>query len=547
MTAQQTDFDFIVIGSGFGGAVSALRLAEKGYSVAVLEMGKRVEDEDYPKSSWQIHKFLWMPKLMLHGIFQMTWLKDVLVFHGAGVGGGSLVYANTLLIPPAAAFRDPRWPTDEDWGAKLGPYYELAKFMLGATEAKNTYPADELLRQVVEEKTGTECIAHRNTVGVYFGESGVMTDDPYYGGEGPSRTGCIECGACMIGCRYNAKNTLDKNYLYLAENRGVQIVPETRVVDLRPAEGGGYVLDTVRSTALFWKAPRAFTARNVVVSASVLGSVGLLSRCKERGSLPRLSDRLGDYVRTNNEAILAVTANDTTVDYGKGIAITSGVFPDENTHVEIVRYGRYGNSMRWLFTLMTGAGAPWPRWLRLLGNIARHPVRFLKSLSPVRWSQRTSIVLVMQPLSSHLRLRLRNTIFGKRLDTEQAEGQEVPKFIPIANEVTQRLADKMGGMPQSLTLEAVGNTSSTAHILGGVTMGRSPEEGVCDEYGRVFGYENLYIADGSIVPANLGVNPSLTITALAEYVMSNIPAKPGAEQKPAPRPEPKKSLAEAPN
>ena len=530
------DYDYIVIGSGFGGSVSALRLAEKGYSVAVLEMGKRFNAEDFPKTTWQIHKHLWMPKFLLHGFFQMTWLKDVLIFHGAGVGGGSLVYANTLLVPPSKAFTDLRWPDDDPWEQKLAPYYDLAKYMLGAVEAKNIYPSDEALRELVDEDMGRACTFQKHTVGVYFGQGGKTVEDPYFGGEGPERTGCIECGACMIGCRYNAKNTLDKNYLHLAENRGVTIIPEARVTDIKPIEGGGYTIETEQSTKLFNKKRRTFRAGGAVVSASVLGTVNLLARCKERGSLPNISERLGDYVRTNNEAILSVTSKTNDVDYGRGIAITSGVHPDEHTHIEMVRYGSGADSMMGLMTLLTGAGKPWPRWMRLLGNIARHPLQFLKTFYPFGWSRKTSIVLVMQPITSHLKLRLKNKLWGRNLDTELTPGQDVPKYMPLANEITSKLADKMNGTPHSLTLEVIGNTCSTAHILGGATMGRSPEEGVCDNKGRVYGYENLYVADGSIVPANLGVNPSLTITALSEYVMSHVPEKEGAEVKPAPRP-----------
>jgi cholesterol oxidase len=540
--SENYDYDYIVIGSGFGGSVSALRLAEKGYSVAVLEMGKRFGVDDFPKTTWQIHKHLWMPKFLLHGFFQMTWLKDVLIFHGAGVGGGSLVYANTLLVPPTEAFSDPRWPDDDSWEEKLAPHYDMAKFMLGATVAKNIYPSDEALRDLVDGDMGRGCTFKKHTVGVYFGKGGATEADPYFGGEGPERTGCVECGACMIGCRYNAKNTLDKNYLHLAENRGTEIIPETRVVDIKPLDGGGYEIFTEQSTRIFGKKKRVFRSEGVVVSASVLGSVSLLAKCKERGSLPNISDSLGDYVRTNNEAILSITSKNTDVNYGRGIAITSGVHPDDNTHIEMVRYGDGADSMRGLMTMLTGAGKPWPRWLRLLGNIFKNPIGFLKMYYPFGSSRKTSIVLVMQPITSHLKLRLKNKLWGRNLDTELTPGQDVPKFMPLANEITSSLAEKMNGTPHSLSLEVIGNTCSTAHILGGATMGRSVDDGVCDNKGRVYGYENMYVADGSIVPANLGVNPSLTITALSEYVMSHVPVNKGAELKPAPRPKEKMSF-----
>lgn len=527
------DYDYIIIGSGFGGAVSALRLSEKGYTVGVLEMGKRFGPDDYPKTNLNLRKYLWIPKLFMHGFFQISWMKDVVVYHGAGVGGGSLVYANTLLVPPAKAFEDPRWPSDEDWEQKMEPYYDLAKFMLGVVEAQDTYAADEILRQVVDEDMGAGNTFRKHTVGVYYGEPGTEVDDPFFGGEGPSRTGCITCGECMSGCRHNAKNTLDKNYLYLAEKRGCVIHPETKVVDIRPLAEGGYEIHTENSLAFFNKQPRVFRCKGVVVSASVLGTVKLLMDCRDRGSLPNISNQLGDYVRTNSEAILAVTARDGDgPDMSRGIAITSGVHPNDHTHIEMVRYGKGHNFTSLLTTIMTGAGPPWPRWLRWLGNIVRHPVDFLRTCRLSGWAERSAIVLVMQPLDNYMRLRKK----GNGLTTELAEGQTVPTYMPLANDITQRIADKINGTPQSMFMEVVGNTSSTAHILGGATMGRTAAEGVCDELGRVFGYDNMYIADGSIVPANLGVNPSLTITALSEYVMANVPANEGAEQKPAPRP-----------
>jgi cholesterol oxidase len=524
--SKQYDYDFIVVGSGFGGSVSAMRLTEKGYSVAVLEMGKRFQQDDFAKTTWDAKRYFWNPKLGLHGILQMTKLKHVFVAHGAGVGGGSLVYANTLITPKSRVFQEGNWPTEEDWEAKLAPFYAEARRMLGVVEAPRLYPTDLLLRDVVHEETGRGDTFHRHTVGVYFGEAGITVPDPFFGGEGPDRTGCIECGACMVGCRHGAKNTLDKNYLYFAEKKGAIIFPETKVTDIRPLPGGGYEVHTESSTARFRKQPRTFTARGVVMSASVLGTVELLAKCKQRGSLPKISDRLGDYVRTNSEAILGVTSYKKDINYGEGIAITSGIYSDEHTHIEAVRYGETADSMATLQTMLTGAGAPWPRWLRLMGNIVRQPVQFLHSLNPFGWAKRTAIILVMQPLDNHLRLRLKKGLTGKyKIDTELAPGQEVPSYMPQANHITKKLAEKMHGYPQSGVVEVLANTCTTAHILGGAIMGRTPEEGVCDEKGRVFGYENLYVADGSVVPANLGVNPSLTITALSEYIMSCVPEK----------------------
>jgi cholesterol oxidase len=530
------DHDFIVIGSGFGGSVSALRLTEKGYRVAVLEMGKRFGPDDFARTNWNVWKYLWMPRLGFHGIQQITLLRDVLVFHGAGVGGGSLVYANTLLSPPASAFRDPRWPSDEDWEWKLAPHYETARYMLGVTEAAKTFVADDLLRDVVQEETGRGDTFTKHTVGVYFGEPDETVPDPFFGGEGPARTGCTHCGECMTGCRHGAKNTLDKNYLWLAEKRGCVVHPETKVTDIRPLPGGGYEVHTVRSTARFRRQPRVLRAANVVVSASTLGTVRLLLECKARGSLPALSDQLGNYVRTNSEVLLGATARGDAVDYSHGLAITSGVFPEEHTHVEVVRYGKGQDFMALMVTYLTGGGAPWPRWLRWLGNLVRHPIGFARAHWPFGWARKTAILLVMQPLSNFMRLTLGRRPWGRTLVSHVSKDQRPPTYMPLANRLAARMAEKMDGTPGSLLLEVLGNTSSTAHILGGATMGRSPADGVCDATGRVFGYENLYVADGSLVPANLGVNPSLTITALSEYVMSSIPQNPEGVAKPAPRP-----------
>ncbi len=530
------DYDFLVIGSGFGGSVSALRLTEKGYSVGVLEMGKRFRPGDFAKTNWNVWKYLWMPRLGLHGIQQITLLRDVLVFHGAGVGGGSLVYANTLLAPPDPVFRDPRWPSDEDWARTLAPHYETARYMLGVTEAAKTFVADDILREAVQEETGRGDTFTKHTVGVYFGEPNETVADPYFGGEGPARTGCTFCGECMTGCKPGAKNTLDKNYLWLAEKRGCVVLPETKVTDIRPLPGGGYEVHTVRSTARFRLRHRVFRAASVVVSASTLGTVKLLLECKARGSLPDLSDQLGNYVRTNSEVLLAATARKDTVDYSHGIAITSGVYPEEHTHVEIVRYGKGQDFMALMVTYLTGGGAPWPRWVRWLGNMVRHPIGFARAHWPFGWARKTAILLVMQPISNFMRLTLGRRPWGRTLVSHVPKEQRPPTYMPLANRLAARMADKMDGTPASLLLEVLGNTSSTAHILGGATMGRSPADGVCDARGRVFGYENLYVADGSLVPANLGVNPSLTITALSEFVMSKIPDNPVGVAKPAPRP-----------
>jgi cholesterol oxidase len=519
------DVDFAVIGSGFGGSVSAMRLTEKGYSVAVVEMGKRWRTQDFPKTTWDARNYFWAPRLGLHGILQMTLLKDAFFLHGAGVGGGSLVYANTLLVPPDEAFADPRW-VGRDWRAELAAHYATAKKMLGATPSPILVETDRLLREVATD-LGHGDSFHEHTVGVYFGRPGETVPDPFFDGAGPDRTGCTSCGGCMVGCRVGAKNTLDKNYLYFAEKNGARVLPESRVVDLVPLDGGGYELTIERSLG-FFRPKRKLRARHVVVSAGSYGSVELLLRCKEKGSLARLSPRLGSYLRTNSEALLCVQSLDDDVDYSKGIAITSGTLVDPTTHVEVVRYPEGSDSMALLATVLTGDGPPWPRWLRWLGNILRHPANFVRTLIPFGWARRTAILLVMQPVDSHMSYTLRRRWywpFSKKVDTDRAGGKKVPVYLPMANEVARRMAVKMNGIAQSGTIEVLTNRASTAHILGGCPIGLTADDGVVDPAGRVFGYDGLYVVDGSIIPANLGVNPSLTITAMAELVMSQVPSK----------------------
>lgn len=520
------DFDFAIVGSGFGGSVSALRLSEKGYRVAVLEMGKRWKKEDFPQSTWDVRKYIWRPSLGLYGILQFSLVKDALFLHGAGVGGGSLVYANTLLVPPNDAFEDPRW-VGLDWKAALAPHYETALRMLGAVRSPVVVETDRMLKAVAEDMGRGDTFHHAN-VGVYFGESGKTVPDPFFGGEGPERTGCVLCGGCMVGCRYGSKNTLDQNYLYLAEKKGAQVFPETRVVDVRPLDGGGYELTMERSTGLLH--PRTtMRVRGVVCSAGSYGTANLLLRCKERGSLGRLSDQLGRYLRTNSEAILGVRSRKKDVDYSRGIAITSGVFVEDKTHIEVVRYPKGSDALGVLATVLTDGGGKIPRWLRWIGNVLRHPLLAVRSFFPFGWAQRSAILLVMQPIDSHLRYVLRRPWywpFKKKLDSDRGDGPPVPVYIPVANLVARKMAEKMGdGIPQSGTAEVLFNKATTAHVLGGCPIGRTPEDGVVDPMSRAFGYEDFYVVDGSIIPANLGVNPSLTITAMAEHAMSHVPAR----------------------
>jgi cholesterol oxidase len=533
---SQYDFDWIVVGSGFGGSVSALRLAEKGYSVAVLECGKRFRDEDFPKSTWDLRRYFWAPRLGLRGIFRLTPFKDVSVVSGCGVGGGSLGYANTLYVPPSEFFKDPQWADLADWEAELAPHYAEAQRMLGVVVHERDDPADQLLREYGEH-LGVGETYQKTPVGVYLDNPGQTVSDPFFGGEGPDRTGCMQCGRCMVGCPHGAKNTLVKNYLWLAENRGVEVRPDRTVTEIRPLgpdDGSeGYAVTSERSGLLRGRGVRTLRARGVVVSAGPLGTNKLLQRCRLGGALPRISNRLGELVRTNSESILAVTVpEDYPDDLTTRVAITSSIYPDPHTHIETVTYGKAGNSMSALYTLMVGDGTRVTRPLKLLAQILRHPGRFAKVLFPRNWSSRTIIVLVMQTLDNAIALRPTLKRSGDvRLQTEQDPERPMPTFIPAANDAAEWLAKRTGGIAQSSTTEALMNIPTTAHILGGAVIGHSPEDGVVDSGQRVFGYENLLVCDGAAVPANVGVNPSLTITALAEHAMSEIPPK-GGESEP---------------
>jgi cholesterol oxidase len=526
------DFDWLVIGSGFGGSVSALRLSEKGYTVGVLECGRRFADDEFPKSTSDFRRYFWRPKLGMKGIFRLTTFRDVSVVSGCGVGGGSLGYANTLYVPPKAFFEDSQWSGMADWEQDLAPHYSEAQRMLGVVQNPHDDPADQLLRELGEE-LGVSDTYQKTPVGIFFGapgQEGTTVADPFFGGEGPERTGCQLCGRCMVGCPHGAKNTLVKNYLYLAERRGAKVMPERTVIDIRPLGKGdgsdGYEVESVRSGAWLRKDRRVQRARGVVVSAGPLGTNTLLQRCRLNGSLPAISERLGELVRTNSEAILTVTVpEDYPDDLTKRVAITSSIYPDPHTHIETVSYGNDGDSMRMLYTLMVGDGTRLTRPLKLLGQIMLHPKRLMQVLFAKHWSRRTIILLVMQTLDNAMALRPRRGPFGTLwLSTEQDPERPIPTFIPVANEAAAWLAKRTGGIPQSALTEALFNIPTTAHILGGAVIASDPSRGVVDAHQRVFNYENLLVCDGSAIPANVGVNPSLTITALAEHAMSHVPA-----------------------
>jgi cholesterol oxidase len=498
----------LVIGSGFGGSVAALRLAEKGYRVGVLEAGRRWKPEDFPRTNWHVRTYLWAPRLGCRGIQRLTLLRDVLVLSGVGVGGGSLVYANVLYEPPADVWGDPQWAEE------LAPFYEQARRMLGATVTPFETPADEVMKQVGVRLGAGEAF-ERTPVAVWFGEDGV---DPYFDGAGPLRNGCTRCGGCMVGCRYGAKNSLDRNYLYLAERLGAEILPEREAVRLRRGDGG-WEVDTVRPGGWVARRTHTFRAAEVVLAAGVLGTVKLLLRSGLGGS------RVGERLRTNSEAIVGASTRRAEVDLSRGIAIGSSIRVGD-THLQPVRYPRGSNLMGLLGTLLVDGGGRTPRQLRFLREVGRHPVRFLGSLSVRRWSERTIIVLAMQSRPSELRARLR----GRRLTTEKT-AQPIPTFIPVANEAATIAAGLIGGFPGSALNEVLLDVPTTAHVLGGACIGT-----VLDEYQRVVSDPGLHVVDGAAVGANLGVNPSLTIAAQAERALSFWPQKDERDARPRLRP-----------
>lgn len=526
------DYDVVVVGSGFGGSVAALRLTEKGYSVGVLEAGRRYSADDFPTTSWDLRRFLWFPKLGMRGIQRLDLLGHVLVLSGAGVGGGSLVYAATLYEPHDAFYHDPRWAGMTDWRDELAPFFDQARRMLGVAEAEADTPADDVLRSIGRH-FGVEDTFQPTPVGVLLSEPGVQHPDPFFGGRGPARTGCLRCGSCMTGCRHDAKNSLDRNYLHLAEQAGAVVHPEHQVVDLEEIEGG-YRITTERPGAWLRRNRRVVIAREVVVAAGALGTSRLLLELAASGRLAHLSDTLGSAVRTNSEAILGATARRPSTDYSQGVAITSSIHPEPGTHIEAVRYGKGSNAMGLLATILTDGGGRIPRQLRFLANVVRHPVAFVRSLSVRRWSERTVILLVMQSADNRLRLRWRARRRGGRMVSDLDADARHPSYIPVANEAARVAARTMDGIAGSAVNEVLLDVPTTAHIIGGACIGPDAGSGVVDGYHRVYGHPGLHIVDGSVVPANLGVNPSLTITAMAERAMALWPNRDETDPRPAP-------------
>ncbi|MBI3690854.1 MAG: GMC family oxidoreductase, partial [Mycolicibacterium aromaticivorans] len=540
---MEPDYDVLIIGSGFGGSVSALRLTEKGYRVGVLEAGRRYADADFAKTSWNLRKFLWAPQFGMYGIQRIHLLRNVMILAGAGVGGGSLNYANTLYVPPDPFFNDPQWKNITDWRAELMPHYDQAQRMLGVVKNPTFTDADRIMKEVADEM-GVGDTFTPTPVGVFFGVDGEKTPgktvpDPYFGGVGPARTGCIECGECMTGCRHGAKNTLVKNYLGLAERAGAQVFPMTTVTGFAQRPDGVWEIKTVRTGRVARKGRRTFTANQVILAAGTWGTQKLLFKMRDTGTLPKLSDKLGVLTRTNSESIVGAGRLEARpdLDLTHGVAITSSIHPSPDTHVEPCRYGKGSNAMGLLQTLMTDGpgpeGSDVPRWKQLLDNAGEDPKAMIRMLSPRRWSERTMISLVMQHLDNSITTYTKRGAFGRRrMTSKQGHGEPNPTWIPVGNKVTRRVAEKIDGVAGG-TWGELFNIPLTAHFLGGAAISESPENGVIDPYQRVYNYPTLHVMDGASVSANLGVNPSLSITAQAERATALWPNKGEEDLRPA--------------
>jgi len=531
VSGHNQDFDVVVIGSGFGGSVAALRLTEKGYRVAVLEAGRRFKDKDFPKTSWRLSKFLFMPRLGMRGIQRIHALPDVLVLAGAGVGGGSLVYANTLYQPSDEYFNDKQWRDITDWKLELTPWYDQASRMLGVAQNPYFSPSDQAMKEAAEAM-GVGHTFKMAPLGVHFGTGpGVIEKDPYFGGVGPDRHGCQQCGGCMTGCRFNAKNTLPKNYLGLAEKAGAQVFPETTVEKIELLSNGGWKV-TARKSSAWFAGKRTFTAGEVVVAAGTYNTQKLLHRMKDSDVLPKLSPALGKLSRTNSEALTgAIMPHSNDIDFSKGAAITSSFFPDEHTHIEPVRYGKGSNFMGLLQTIMTDGEKAGERRAMWFKTLLRHPQMLVRIFDVRRWSERSVIALVMQNVDSALTVKGKRGILGWRLTSKNNSDKPNATYIPAANEVVRKIANKYGGTPGGHIGDLIG-APFTAHFVGGCVIGKNESEGVIDAYHRVWNYPTLHVVDGSSVTANLGVNPSLTITAQAERAFSFWPNKGEADSRP---------------
>jgi cholesterol oxidase len=539
---MEPDFDVLIIGSGFGGSVTALRLTEKGYRVGVLEAGRRFADHEFAKTSWNLRKFLWAPKFGMYGIQRIHLLRNVMILGGAGVGGGSLNYANTLYVPPEPFFADKQWSHITDWRAELMPHYEQAQRMLGVVKNPTFTDADRIVKEVADEMGVGDTFVPA-PVGVFFGPGAQKTPgktvaDPYFGGAGPERTGCIECGSCMTGCRYGAKNTLVKNYLGLAEKAGAQVFPMRTVTGFEQLPDGTWRVDTVVTGRWLRRKKKSYPANYLALAAGTYNTQKLLFKMRDKGKLPKLSDRLGVLTRTNSESIVGAGRYKVSpdLDLTHGVAITSSIHPTSDTHIEPVRYGRGSNAMGLLQTLMTDGAGPQgtdvPRWKQFFQEAGKSPRATFRMLNARRWSERTMIALVMQHLDNSITTFTKRTKLGfRQLTSKQGHGEPNPTWIPVGNEVTRRIAAKIDGVAGG-TWGELFNIPLTAHFLGGAAISDSPQGGVIDPYQRAFGYPTMSVVDGAAVSANLGVNPSLSITAQAERAASLWPNKGEADLRP---------------
>lgn len=512
-----TDYDFVVIGSGFGGSISACRLAQKGYSVLVLEQGRRFRSEDYPKTNWNLKKWLWVPFLRFYGFFRIKIFRHITVLAGAGVGGGSLVYANTLPVPRKEYYTSGSWAHLADWEKELEPYYKRAAAMLGAEVNPLLGPGDMALEEL-SRQIGKHDSFEATKVAVFFGEKEQEVPDPYFDGEGPAREGCRFCGGCMVGCRYNAKNTLDKNYLYIAEKHGARVLASSRVVDVLPRDAD-YAIH-YRTVGKPFQKKQMVSANKVIFAGGVLGTIPLLLRLKKR-SLPKISDRLGFGIRTNNEALIGVVSNQKDKDFSEGVAIGSIVHTDQHSHLEPVRYPSGSGFWRLLMAPMLSGKNFFHRLGLLFWDFFRHPRSNARAYFVRNWAERAQILLFMQTLDSSLRLK--KGPLG--LKTTMEEGETPSAFIPEAQELARKYARLIQGKPLVLPTESLFGIPTTAHILGGACMGSDDAEGVINTRHEIFNYPGLFIIDGSAISANPGVNPSLSISALAERAMDQIPQK----------------------
>ena len=523
MASSKLDYDFIIIGSGFGGSVSALRLSEKGYKVLVIEKGKWFRAQDFPKSNWNLKKWLWIPFLRFFGIMKMSIFRHIVIVSGTGVGGGSLVYANTLPIPKSPFFKTGSWAGLKDWENELKPYYQTALKMLGAAKNPAFFDGDHAMK-AMSEQMGIGDRFEATNVAVYFDKKNTPENDPYFGGKGPLRSPCTYCGACMTGCRYNAKNTLDKNYLYFAQQHGAEILAEQEVTDVRPINkldgSDGYEI-TFRSSTQLIKRTKKVTTQGVIFSGGVLGTIKLLLKLKLK-SLPNLSDRLGDDIRTNNETLISVSSLDPEKDVSKGVAIGSILHTDENSHLEVVRYAKGSNFWKLLHLPYASGPNTIVRIGQVMVNVLKSPFNYFRIYWVNDWAQSTAVLLFMQTLDSTLRFK--RNLFGWMTSTV-SQGKKPSPFIPESIQLVKEYSKALNGKSTSFALETLAGIPSTAHILGGAVMGADSSQGVIDKNNKVFGYENMYVIDGSMISANPGVNPSLSITAIAERAMSEIPAK----------------------